>query len=204
METEIRAVHQYTRELIESKPELIQQIKELTMDPANRKSGKYLCTGLKINDIYLGLDFIPEHIKKFSRILVNNMLVETYSHGQADLSRVLLKVVVDGVHVANLTEDVSENGTFKIFDEGISFGPYFDYLKHFFKDDVGKAVFVVYPDTTRSLRDRLIKPPFMPIRLPIIDLDHVELNDRFYDLYEKFDGQRFNAILKEYTLEIAT
>ncbi|MFA5024490.1 MAG: hypothetical protein WC523_06075 [Patescibacteria group bacterium] len=205
MNATIKEVYFYTHELIKKNSELINQIKELVMDPANQRSEKYLCTGLKIDDIYLGIDFVKRHIQKFPKILINTFFIDLQSRQRADLSRVLLRVFVDGVHVANLTEDVSENGAFKIFDEGCFFGPYSDYLSRFFKPDIAQSVFIVYteqPLSRRETRNRLLKPPLVPIRMPIIDLEDAALLDPFSSLYQECANEELEKILNQYTLEI--
>lgn len=190
MHSLILSVYAYTHQLVKNDSELLQKLRELITNPNNRNSNKYLCTGLEVEGIYLGIDFIMEHIKNFPRILTNTLAIDNLSHQSADLSRVLLKVFIEGKHVANITEDVSENGKYKIYDQGIFFGPYTDYLQTWFKDsgDLSRAVFVVHNEKFGFVeRDRVKKPSPIAIRMPIIDLDHIELIQN--ELYEA-DAER--------------
>jgi len=50
------------------------QNQELVNNPETWVSRRYLCTGLKIEDIYLGIDFIPSHVEHFSKIVTNTLL----------------------------------------------------------------------------------------------------------------------------------
>lgn len=199
----IEAVYQHAHGLIRNNPDLISRIKELATHPVYQHVDQYLCTGLQIGGIYLGLDFKKRHIHHFVKILVNNKIIDEISSHQADLSRVLLRVMVDGNHVANLTEDVSENRTAKIYDKGCFIGPYEDYLNRVFKNDVEKAVFIVYTKSSFSKeRDGINKPQPIGIRFPIIDLDHLSPADEI--MVSLFQGveKDINEKLDEYTLEI--
>jgi hypothetical protein len=203
--TTIKSVYSQTHGLIRENPELVSKIRKLATDPENQRSNKYFCTGLQVEGIYLGLDFNAKHIKKFSTILANTMVIENISSYQADLSRVLMRVMVDGRHVANLTEDVSENGAFQVFDGGSLFGPYTDYLDTCFKDSVERAVFIVHkePSFTSKSRNGIKKPKPISIRMPIIDLDHVELAGGMAELYHEMEtSEYFHENMKMFTLEI--
>lgn len=184
--TTIMSVYRYLHELIKTDSNLLDKIKEFAIDSENRKSKKYIPTGLVIEGIYLGLDFMPLHIEKFKKIVVNTLFIEDISRNQADLSRVLLKVMIDGRHVANLTEDVSENGRYQIYDKGISFGPYMDYIGNFFGQEAIRSVFVVYKEgyflPLINKKNRLENREPNIVRMPIIDLDHIEISngERFY------------------------
>jgi len=212
MRKTIKEVYYHTHQVIKKDPELIARISELVSNPDNQNSGKYLCTGLKIlafkseEDIYLGIDFIKEHVDKFSRILANTYCIDLYSNRRADLSRVLMRIFLDGKHIANLTEDVSENGALKIYNDGCPFGPFIDFnLGHFFKADVMKSVFIVYKEQPRQLesRDRMLKPEPLSIRMPIIDLDHAEMTETFKPLYQESVGKALDELLSAHTLEIS-
>jgi hypothetical protein len=195
MHTTIIGVYTHTHELIKTNSNLLQKLTDLISDPKNQNSNKYLCTGLEIEGIYLGIDFIQNHIMNFSRILTNTMVIENISRNQADLSRVLLAVFIGDEQVATITEDVSENGKYKIFDKGISFGPYADYLEKWLGLDSIRSVFIVHNEEfNHNERDRLKNPSPIIIRMPIIDLDHFQYKDSA--LYEKLDvGYRDNLFI---------
>lgn len=200
MNKSIIDVYRYTHHLIKEDSDLLNKIKAIVSDPVNQRSNKYLCTGLQVDGIYLGIDFIQKHVRSFKKILTNTLVIDNISFEGADFSRVLLKLVVNNVHVATLTEDVSENGKYNIYDEGITFGPVNNYqlLKHF-KRDVIRSVFVVHNEETKfpnkKRYDRFKKPELIPLRLPIIDLDHADLLPPFDDAYkadaEQGDGDLF-------------
>lgn len=199
----IEAVYKHTHGLIKNNPDLISRIRELATHPVYQHVDQYLCTGLQIKGIYLGLDFKKRHVNNFLKILVNNKIIDEISSHQADLSRVLLRVMIHGNHVANLTEDVSENRKAEIYDKGCFIGPYEDYLNRVFKDDVEKAVFIVYNKSSFSKeRDGINKPQLIGIRFPIIDLDHLNPADEI--IVSLFQGveKDIKEKLDEYTLEI--
>jgi len=171
----ITGVYNHTHQIIKENQLLLNKIKELVSNPENQNSNKYLCTGLQVEDIFLGIDFIENHVEQFPKILGNTLIIETLSHGQADFSRVLLQIFFNGKHVANLTEDVSENGKYGIFDDGTTFGPYSDYLGKFYGAFSARSVFIVYDKTPRAFeKDRLKKPSSTIVRMPIIDIDHIQ------------------------------
>ncbi len=175
MKKTIIEVYNHTHKIIKNNQLLLEKIKELVSDVENQNSNKYLCTGLQIEDIFLGIDFIEKHVEKFPKILGNNLCIDNLSNNQADLSRVLLQIFLNGVHVANLTEDVSENGKYEIFGEGAIFGPYTDFLVNLFGKEAAKSVFIVYNKKTYKFDvDRTKKPSPIFIRMPIIDLDHID------------------------------
>lgn len=200
MNKSIIEVYSYTHHLIKKDSGLINKIKAIVCDPMNQKSNKYLCTGLQVDGIYLGIDFMQKHVRSFKKILTNTLVIDNASYSGADFSRILLKLIVNKVHVATLTEDVSENGKYKIYDEGITFGPVNDYqLLHHFRKDVVRSVFVVYSEETKfpnnKKYDRIKKPDLIPLRLPIIDLDHADLVPPFDNAYmtdaEQGEGDLF-------------
>lgn len=182
---------------------LLKEILEIVNNPKNRNLDKYICTGLKIDDVYLGIDFKKRHVEKFPTILMNTQILYEISHYKADFSRILLKIVVDGVHIANLTEDVSRDGDREIFDQGTTFGPYLDYLNTVFRSHVEKAVFIVYnsmyvDDLQHSKgRKKVLNPPLRPIRMVLIGLSHMTLLPIFRSFYKEPNDEE----LKNYTLE---
>lgn len=175
----ILSLYSKTHQQIKNDQHLLSEIKKLVSDGCNTDSNKYLCTGLKIGNIYLGLDFIKKHIANFSKIYGNTLFIDNISYEKADFSRVLLKVYLKNEHIANLTEDVSENGKYKIYDKGVDWGPYENYIKHFYRDpNSRRAVFIVHKEDIlesalfNEERDRLSENKIISIRTPIIDLDH--------------------------------
>lgn len=203
--TTIDEVYQYTHKLIKKNSELESKIRRLVALSTSRQDKKYICTGLRVDGIYLGLDFNIRHIDRFVKILVNNIAVDRISFYNVDLSRVLLRIMVDGNHVANLTEDVSENGTFKIDDKGCLIGSYEEYLTMTFgnnTEDLQRCVFIIYNKYSfLKRREGIEKPELIAIRMPIIDLDHVDpikILEPFFQEIEK----DVKAKLDSYTLEI--
>lgn len=204
-EITIKDVYQYTHGLIKENSDLVSKIKELVVLSINRREKKYLCTGLKVDDIHLGLDFNIRHIGRFMKILVNNIVVDRISFYQVDLSRVLLRIMVDGIHVANLTEDVSENGAFKIHDKGCLLGSYENYLTMTFgnnTEDLQRCVFTVF-NKFSFLKERqgMEKPELIPVRMPVIDLDHVDPIKMLAPFFQGIE-EDVKKELDFYTLEI--
>ena len=173
--------------LIKGNPDLINKIRALVSDPSNQNSNSYLITGLQVEGIYLGLDFKENHLAKFWTILANTAAVDSLSHQKASVARVLLPIYLNGKHVATLTEDVSQNGVCKIYDNGISWGPYHDYLVNFFvnTNDLIKAVFVIEPPKKKKINTEMNDPEVMISILRVIDVDHIELTPTFAPLYEE-------------------
>src|SRR5680860_111937 len=185
--TTIKDVYGQTHELIKKNPLLMERIKDMAAHSTYQRVEQYLPTGLQINGIYLGLDFKPRHINQFLKILVNTIIIDHASSHSADFSRVLLRIMIDGEHVANLTEDVSENGALEIYDKGSLFGPYEDCLKRNFKNDVERVVFIVYQKRELKVREGLKISQPLAIRMPIIDLDHIEPIEMLWSLRQDFE-----------------
>lgn len=192
MHETILSVYQHTHSTIRKNAPLMSEITQFAMDPANKSTGKYFCTGLSIEGIYLGIDFNLLHMNRFQLILTNTLAIESISCRQADFSRVLMKIMLVGEHIANLTEDVSQNDTLRIYDKGVKFGPYTDFfMADYFQTDnnhfdieVGKAIFVVSEKPSIQERDRL-QVLTSNVRFPIIDLDHLKLSDR--NMHQTFE-----------------
>lgn len=199
----IEAVYQHTHGLIKSNPALIARIKNLATHPVYQHVDQYLCTGLEIDGIYLGLDFKKRHINNFLKIVTNNKIIDEISAHRADLSRVLLRVIINGNHIANLTEDVSQNKKAEIYDNGCFIGPYEDYLNRIFKNDVEKMVFMVYNKSSFTAeRNGTNKPNPVEIRFPVIDLDHVcPADDIIASLFLQVESD-IQTKLDLYSLEI--
>ena len=71
-----------------------------------------------LDKMWLGIDFNPNHIENYDKILANMLAVDNLSCHKADISSVYMKVIKCGKHVGTLMEDFSHNGTFEIFPTG--------------------------------------------------------------------------------------
>lgn len=166
--------------LIKKDESLLNQIKMVCKDTQLQQDGKYVPTGLQVDGVWLGIDFIPTHIEKFHTIVVNNFLIDKLSKGKADISRVLLQVVVDGKHIGNLTEDVSENGAYDIIknisetDNDIDLPMMVVPPKYLdeFTGDTWKTVFFVSKEIKSDKKSKFYTNK-REMRFPLIDVDHI-------------------------------
>ena len=60
--------------------EILERIQGEINNPKNKKRGSYLPLGLNIEGIFLGLDFIPQHLERFGKIFSHNLAIDNFSN----------------------------------------------------------------------------------------------------------------------------
>ncbi|MCK5026411.1 MAG: hypothetical protein KAS15_07465 [Nanoarchaeota archaeon] len=127
----------------------------------------------KIEDIYLGLDLINNHVRfSFYVILANMRLIYEKSKGKADLSRVY--ALLDD-ELGIVSEDMSSGGLDYVDDGSNILDPVLNLL---YVDDFGS-----YNATFE------IRKTGEPTRRPIVDLDHLELKKEYSEQWLKYGSQ---------------
>ena len=153
---------------------------------------KYLVTGFKVSNMFLGLDLIEKHLWKFSDILAKMRLLYEATEGDVDLLKVYLGIrqPSDSDPLAIITQDVSRKGKYKIIDDAVwPKDAIREILFRLFVPDVGFShiTFGIY-DPKKKLS---CWPPTCH-RYCLADLEHVKIKLRYLKKYEKYVKQYEN------------
>lgn len=137
-----------------------------------------------IDDLFLGLDVSEIHNYFFSKILAKMRLLYEVSEGTADLPKVYaqLDVGTKGLGIGIVSEDMSQNGKFEIVEATKSVD---SCVPEVFSKNEPPRLDLEIVRTTFQVRP---KGQF-PIRFPIVDLDHVDVRQKYQELFVKYSEQ---------------
>ena len=137
------------------------------------------------------MDFTREHVRNFENILANMRIIDHISGYRVDLPRVFMKLLYKGRHVANLIEDLSENGRYEVCCKDVYFGPY-EYVSAHFTNNVHRAVLVVSERTARHTG--LEKPSHDRIhRLVVMNVAHIVFSGQCGERYRNIGSQNIDT-----------